>query len=167
MVTAETAGAVRQRIALDLDSCIECRTCAAACFYGRGEMPTVRFAHVGAAMLPAVCRQCADAPCVAACPREAMVRDEHGVVRRRMFRCTGCESCVRACPFGVLTGETFGGAIAKCDLCHDRLAQDQSPRCVASCPSGALHFVDEHQAEELELVVLGSRTLGQHPIRRR
>ncbi len=167
MTACDTPVETRRRVALDLDCCIECRTCAAACFYGRGELPTMQFARVGAAMLPVVCRQCAEAPCVTACPVEAMIRDERGVVRRLVFRCTGCESCVRACPFGVLTGETFAGEIAKCDLCADRLSADQLPRCVASCPSGALQFIDEHEAEQRDLVVLGSRTLGQHPTRRR
>lgn len=167
MSAVETASVVRERVVLDVDACSECRTCATACFYSHGELPIVHFARVGAAMLPALCRQCEDAPCVAACPADAMVRDPTGAVHRTTFRCRGCESCVRACPFGVLSSDTFDGEIAKCDLCYDRLAEGLAPRCVASCPTGALHFMQEQEAKRLNLVVLGSRTLGQHPIRRR
>lgn len=167
MPVVEASPEIRERVVLDVDACIECRSCAAACFYGHSELPVLEFARVGAAMLPALCRQCRDAPCVAACPAEAMVRDADGAVRRLTFRCRGCASCVRACPFGVLSADTFDGEIAKCDLCHERVRAGASPRCVASCPTGALQFMEETAARQRELVVLGSRTLGEHPIRRR
>jgi Fe-S-cluster-containing dehydrogenase component len=167
MVSAETTQEIRRRVAIDLDACIECRSCAAACFYGHDELPIVNFARVGAAMLPAVCRQCIDAPCVAACPAEAMHRDGRGVVRRATLRCRGCGSCVQACPFGMMPPEMSHGEVAKCDLCVDLLAEGREPRCVATCTSGALHFVEEAEAQALGLLVLGSRALGEHPIRRR
>ena len=167
MPTIEAVNEVRQRVAINLDTCIECRSCAAACFYGHHELPIVHFARVGAAMLPVLCRQCADAPCIAACPGEAMKKDATGAVYRAVFACRGCGSCARACPFGVLAVETYDGQIAKCDLCVDRLAVGGVPRCVATCPSGALNFIEEPEAQALGLVVLGSRTLGQHPVRRR
>ena len=166
MVAVEPSAA-QARLALNLDACIGCRSCAVACFYGHQRLPILRFARTGAVMLPAVCRQCAEAPCVLACPSEAMIHDQDGTNYRATLRCTGCGSCAPACPFGVLSDEVFDGEIAKCDLCRDRLADGLGPRCVASCPTGALQFVQETEAAGLGLVVLGSRTLGQHPIRRR
>jgi Fe-S-cluster-containing dehydrogenase component len=145
-------------------------------------MPIVSFARSGAALLPVICRQCKTAACVDACPVEAMVCDEHGVVRRRLFRCIGCGSCVRGCPFGAIDNElggvpaAFGSPeringhqAAKCDLCADRVADGNGaePRCVAACPAGALRFVDEHEADRLGLTVLGGRTTGGHPFKRR
>jgi Fe-S-cluster-containing dehydrogenase component len=165
-----------------MDRCIECGSCAAACFVSHGNMPAVGFARTGPALLPVLCRQCKDAACVAACPAEAMVQDEKGVVRRMLARCVGCGSCARACPFGVLPATTSGEPIgwnpldrvsghqiAKCDLCEDRLSEhrDAIPRCVSACPSGALRFADERQAEELGLLVLGGRTTGDDPYKRR
>ena len=47
---------------------------------------------------------------------EAMVRDDNGVVRRRLFQCIGCGSCARACPFGVLPNEPTRRQIAKCEV---------------------------------------------------
>ena len=96
-----------------------------------------------------------------------MIRDERGVVARGIFRCRGCGSCVRACPFGVLSLEMVGHQVAKCDLCQDRLERGLEPRCVAVCPTGALRFVTTEEIEAEGLTVLGGRVAGDHPIRRR
>ncbi len=62
-----------------------------------------------------------------------------------------------------------GHQVAKCDLCADRLAADAQaePRCVAACPSGALIFADEHQADQIGVELIGGRTAGEHPFKRR
>ncbi len=171
---------IAARVVVDLDRCIECRSCAAACYYGHANMPAVGFAGGGWALLPLICRQCKSAACVEACPVEAMVRDDRGVVRRASFRCIGCGSCARACPFGVISTELAGEPAAcrspdritgrrvgKCDLCEDRLGDDPDavPRCVAACPSGALRFLDEHEGDELCLI--GGRTLADDLFKRR
>lgn len=171
-----------KRVLIDLDRCIECQSCAAACFHSRGDMPVVHFARAGWAILPVLCRQCRAAACVEACPAEAMVCDEHGVVRRRLVDCIGCGSCARACPFGVIPlggagtpaaavdpQHMSGFAIAKCDLCVDRTANGNgaAPRCVTACPTDALIFADERRARELELEMLGGRATGEHPFKRR
>ncbi len=173
---------VRRRVLIDMDRCIECGSCAAACYHSHGNMPVVGFARSGPALLPVICRQCKAASCVDACPVQAMVRDPSGVVRRRLFRCIGCGSCARGCPFGVLpsqpagvpagfgsTDRISGHQIPKCDLCEDRLADGDGavPRCVAACPAGALIFADEHEAERLGLPVFGGRTTGEDPYKRR
>jgi formate dehydrogenase iron-sulfur subunit len=173
---------VRKRVLIDLDRCIECGSCAAACHLSHGNMPAVGFAQSGPALLPVICRQCKSASCVDTCPVEAMVRDDNGVVRRRLFRCIGCGSCARACPFGVLPGDPAGVAtgyrstdhlsghqMPKCDLCEDRVSADGEalPRCVAACPTGALVFADEHRAQEIGLDVFGGRTTGEDPYKRR
>ena len=158
---------VDRRVVLDLDRCIECKSCMAACFYGHGEMAGVQFVDIGPAVLPVVCRQCGDPACVEVCPAEAMTRDARGVVARGVFSCRGCGSCVRACPFGVLTLEMVGHQVTKCDLCEDRLARGQDPRCVAVCPTGALRFATAEEVEAEGLTVLGGRIAGDHPIRRR
>jgi formate dehydrogenase iron-sulfur subunit len=175
-------GTVEKRVLVDLDRCIECGSCAAACHYSHAGMPAIRQARGGWALLPVVCRQCKAAPCVDVCPAEAMVRDEQGVVRRRLFRCIGCGSCARACPFGVIPtslGGTPLGAksvdrltghqVAKCDLCFDRLAEDAAgvPRCVAACPSGALLFADERRAADKGIRVVGGRTAAEDFYKRR
>lgn len=166
---AETGAAqvIEKRVVLDLDRCIECKSCMAACFYGHEEMAGVQFVDIGPALLPVVCRQCADPACVEVCPAEAMIRNDQGVVARGIFRCRGCGSCVRACPFGVLSLEMVGHQVAKCDLCQDRIERGLEPRCVAVCPTGALRFATTEEIEAEGLTVLGGRVVGDHPIRRR
>lgn len=162
---------VTKRVLLDIDRCVECGSCGAVCFYSHAAMPIVQTGEpVGPAMLPVICRQCKAASCLEACPVGAMQRDEQtGIIRRALFRCIGCGSCARACPFGVLPREVTRRQIAKCDLCIDRTGGDSSavPRCVASCPSGALRFDDEHQAVSANVLVVGGRSTGEHPFKRR
>ena len=170
------------RVLVNMNRCIECGSCAAACYYGHANMSVTAQAQSGWALLPVVCRQCKAAPCVDACPAEAMIRDEQGVVRRRLFRCIGCGSCARACPFGVIPlalGGALAGSrspqrmsghqIAKCDLCADRTAAGDGavPRCVAACPAGALVFADERRATDDGIVIVGGRTTARHVFKRR
>jgi len=159
---------VVKRVLIDLDRCVECGSCAAACYTSHSRMPIIQSARQGPALLPLICRQCKAASCVDACPVQAMRRDDNGVVRRALSLCIGCGSCARACPFGVLPNDVTRRQIAKCDLCEDRTADGSAvPRCVAACPSGALQFADETKAIEDELLEVGGRTTGQHPFKRR
>jgi len=167
MPEAQTSETVEKHVVLDLDRCIECKSCMASCFYGHGRTTGVNFVDIGPALLPIVCRQCADPACVEACPAEAMVRDERGVVTRAIFHCRACGSCVRACPFGVLSIEMVGHNVVKCDLCGDRIERGLDPRCVAVCPTGALRFATPDEIEAEGLTVLGGRVAGDHPIKRR
>lgn len=158
---------VRKRVAVDLDYCIECKSCAAACYYGHKLMPAVEYGATSAATVPLICRQCDEAPCMHACPNEAMYKTELGVVRRARLLCVGCGSCVQACPFGVLSPDLAEYQVGKCDLCEDLLKENGVPRCVATCTTGALHFVEQDQAEREGLLLLGARTLGRNPYKRR
>jgi Fe-S-cluster-containing dehydrogenase component len=167
MPETATAAGVEKRVVLDLDRCIECKSCMAACWYGHGRMTGVNFVDVGPAVLPIVCRQCSDPACVEICPAKSMTRDARGVVARGIFSCRGCGSCARACPFGVLALEMVGHHVAKCDLCDDRVARGLAPRCVSVCPTGALRFATAAEIEAAGLAVLGGRIAGDHPIQRR
>jgi formate dehydrogenase iron-sulfur subunit len=164
---AKAPEAIPQRILLDLDRCVGCKTCAAACYHSHHLMPAVQHARLAVGALPLLCRQCERPPCVEACPSGAMERDPSGVVRRSMLLCWGCGSCIIACPFGVLPTDLTRRVVPKCDLCEDITTAGGRPRCVAACPAGALDFVAPDEVPEKDLQVIGGRATGQNPLRRR
>jgi len=140
--TRVESATVERQLLLDPARCIGCRSCAAACFLGHADRPGLAYEDVKrSSAMPAICRQCDEAPCVQACPNNAMYKDVSGIVRRSPVRCTGCRSCFLACPFGVIETEIVKHQVGKCDLCADRTPGGLLPRCVAVCPSGALRFL--------------------------
>lgn len=158
---------IEKRVILDMDLCVECRSCGAACFYGHKMQPVVNYAEGEKVHVPIICRQCKKPACVEACPNEAMWQDELTVSKRSLVKCTGCGSCVRACPFGVLTDEMIRHAVPKCDLCEQRVLEGAVPCCVETCPSGALSFGEVGEVERDKLLLLSTRTTGHHPLKRR
>lgn len=46
-----------------------------------------------------ICRHCENSACVSACPQNALKKN--GDLKRAGFLCTGCRTCIIACPFGV------------------------------------------------------------------
>ncbi|KPJ50954.1 hypothetical protein AMJ40_01390 [candidate division TA06 bacterium DG_26] len=152
-----------RRIVLDLDLCIGCRSCEAACRVAFKNEGRIRHAEIGSqAYLPLACRHCEDPLCATACPVDAIVQDEStGLTRRLPFLCIGCSSCMYACPFGVLDGSLIRHLSQKCDYCRDR---EDGPRCVSSCVSGALQYLTQ---KEYEKRGIATRTLSRHPFWRR
>jgi len=154
---------MKRKIMLDLDYCIGCRSCEAACraaFKGEGR---IRHGDIGSeAYLPLACRHCEDPLCATACPVDAITKDEEtGIVKRSSFECIGCSSCLYACPFGVIDVPLVRHISQKCDLCVDR---EEGPRCVATCASGALQFLAE---DEIEKAKVGMRVISRSPFWRR
>jgi len=167
VATTESSPLADRRVVIDLDRCIECKSCSAACYYGHRGMPGVAYGATAEAGVPAVCRHCEDPPCVAACPFEALRREDDGAVTRSLVFCRGCGSCVLACPFGVIDSDLTRDQVAKCDLCDDRVAAGGEPRCVSACSTGALQFQRPDEVKDLGLLLLGGRTAGRHPYKRR
>jgi len=133
------------------ERCMGCLSCRLACavahsaaghLYGAvTEDPPPRsrvyVEAVGGRKVPLQCRHCREAPCVAACPVEALkYQGEEGLVRYHRERCIGCGFCVLACPFGVIAFRREEGRVLRCDRCHKRPV----PACVAACPTRALVY---------------------------
>jgi Fe-S-cluster-containing dehydrogenase component len=83
------------------------------------------------------CLQCAHpTPCLLACPSAAI--EVVPPVNARVIntaKCSGCQTCVKACPWGMTSYDAETKKATKCDLCGG------DPQCVKVCPSGALTYV--------------------------
>jgi carbon-monoxide dehydrogenase iron sulfur subunit len=165
--TGKSAGEYRM-ILVDYNKCTGCRTCEVVCAavhssfdqnsparYGLGnpKQSRIRVHSYNPDMdIPNVCAQCADAPCIAACPVEA---DDHqgnkalyrdtatGAILHDPLRCIGCGACTEACRKGVLVqNQATGQPGGACTLCGGE------PACVAHCPYGALAFEETTVMDE-------------------
>ncbi|MBN2104916.1 4Fe-4S binding protein [bacterium] len=102
------------------------------------------FSLLEVAEFASYCRQCRDAFCVTACPKEALERQKNGMIKRYNMRCVGCKSCVLACPFGTIFPEVINYITAKCDTCLNQLSEnpDYLPACVKSAPADTFSMQD-------------------------
>ena len=148
-------------ISVDIEKCMACRGCELACAVAHssskdmqtvvlaGEKPGYRInvEAYGRLAVPVNCKHCEAPACVIACPTGAVHREKAGEpVMVDLERCIGCRMCVMACPFGVITVNTDGSGVLKCDLCIERLAEGKAPACVSACPTKALKFIDEEES---------------------
>ena len=91
-------------------------------------------------MMSDVCKHCARAGCLEACPTGALFRTEFGTVVVQQDICNGCGYCVPACPFGVVELDRDDGKAHKCTLCYDRLKGGLEPACAKACPTNSIQF---------------------------
>jgi formate dehydrogenase iron-sulfur subunit len=99
-------------------------------------------------MMSDVCKHCARAGCLEACPTGALFRTEFGSVVVQQDICNGCGYCVPACPFGVVELDLDDGKAHKCTLCYDRMKGGLEPACAKACPTNSIQFgpLEELQA---------------------
>src|SRR5216684_8089162 len=89
-----------------------------------------------------VCKHCANAGCLEACPAGAIVRTEIGSVFVQPDICNGCGYCVVSCPFGVIDKRPDDGRAFKCTFCYDRQKAGLIPACAKACPTQSIQFGD-------------------------
>ena len=99
---------------IDLQRCTGCGGCILSCktennlsdgvFWSsklsvtQGTFPNVRYNYV-----PTLCNHCENAPCVGACPTEAMYKTDDDITMHNSDKCIGCRYCMAACPYGVIS----------------------------------------------------------------
>jgi formate dehydrogenase iron-sulfur subunit len=91
-------------------------------------------------MMSDVCKHCANAPCLEACPTGALFKTEFDTVVVQQDICNGCGYCVPSCPFGVVEVSPLDGKAHKCTLCYDRLKGGFEPACAKACPTDSIQF---------------------------
>lgn len=113
----------------------------------RGQFPLVEVAY-----LPRPCMHCDDAPCIKASANAGVYKRDDGVVLIDPIKAKGQAQIVGACPYGAIWWNEEEQLPQKCTLCAHLLDQGwQAPRCVQTCPTGALSI---HQLEDGELDAL-------------
>jgi tetrathionate reductase subunit B len=143
----------RYAMAFDLERCTGCHACSVACkvendvplgnfrtkvyYHDEGTYPKVK-RH----FLPVVCMQCADAPCLKACPTKAISKGDDLIVRIDAEKCKGTGKCEDACPYGAIYVDPLRNLADKCNFCDHRLAVGMEPACVETCPGGTIVFGD-------------------------
>lgn len=89
------------------------------------------------------CRQCEDAPCIIACPKECLVQSEKtGFIRVDEEKCNCCGWCIEACSYGAITLNPEKETVIICDQC------DGDPQCVEWCPEKALDLVTKETFDQ-------------------
>jgi Fe-S-cluster-containing dehydrogenase component/formate-dependent nitrite reductase membrane component NrfD len=147
---APAAGALaRWAKVIDQTACIGCHACTTAC-KSENQVPLsvtrtyVKYVDVGE--FPAArrnfqvtrCNQCADAPCVTACPTGAMFKRADGIVDFDKSICIGCKACIAACPYDAIFINPDDHSAEKCNFCTHRLDMGLEPACVVVCPVEAI-----------------------------
>ena len=94
----------------DLDRCIGCQTCVAACRHANATSPAVQwrkvldfetgvYPAVSRTFVPVGCQHCDDPPCMHVCPTTATRKRPDGIVTVDYDSCIGCAYCDVACPY--------------------------------------------------------------------
>jgi len=95
-----------------------------------------------------VCKHCANAGCLEACPTGSIVRTEVGSVFVQKDICNGCGYCVVTCPFGVIDRRPQDGRAFKCTFCYDRQKAGLIPACAKACPTQSIQFGNLDELQE-------------------
>jgi len=152
---AEAAGGIPKsgHIEWDADKCASCSRCLMACavYHESAVAPQLSrikwvendFLYGFRFRKPLFCKQCDYPECYYACPEKdkaLCIDSATGARYINKDNCTGCGSCIEACPMDVarINFDEESSKAIKCDLCMGRKG---GPVCVEVCDKGAPTFV--------------------------
>ncbi len=154
---------VSQFVKCDPQKCVGCDICELVCSWEKEQVFNPYKARIRTARLDTLsnmalsCRICKNAPCVAACPKDALSQSSKtGIIHVDESKCDGCGWCITACQYGAVTLHPQKRKAMICDVC------DEEPRCVKSCPEGALSFSGRTD-DKIVTGDIGCYTLGYLP----
>ncbi len=104
----------RWGMAIDLNRCVGCQTCTAACKHANDTPPEVQwrrvidveqgtFPDVERLFMVVGCQHCEEPPCVPVCPTGATRQRADGLVTMDYDQCIGCAYCAVSCPYQART----------------------------------------------------------------
>jgi Fe-S-cluster-containing dehydrogenase component len=104
----------------------------------RGQYPKVKVAYT-----PVTCMHCEEANCIKMAEKKAVYRRPDGIIIIDPRKAKGQKHLVNACPYRVIEWNEEKQVPQKCTFCAHLLDKgEKEPRCVESCPTGALIFGD-------------------------
>lgn len=104
------------------------------------------------------CRRCEDAPCIDACPADALDKDAEGVIKRSTNLCIACKSCVVICPFGTMMSDFFEHN-RTLENYFDLNDQDEIQQFIDNSPEGAVKWVEMEEDPEKNIYQMNDMVL--------
>lgn len=154
---------VSSSVACEPDRCTGCNICEYACSMEKEQTFNPVKSRIRAVRLnplfnvAVACRTCKNAPCVGACPKDALHQSsETGLVAIDEAACDGCGWCIGACEYGAITLHPETRKAVLCDTCEGK------PACVQWCPEGALSLKGK-TTDKIVTGDIGCYTLGFMP----
>ncbi len=126
----------------------------------RGKYPKVKVTYT-----PVTCMHCENATCIKMAKDKAVYRRPDGIVVIDPVKAKGQKDIVQTCPYRVIEWNEEEQVPQKCTLCAHLLdAGEKEPRCVESCPSGALVFGDlDDRKSEISRLITSAKPEDFHP----
>jgi Fe-S-cluster-containing dehydrogenase component len=166
---------------IDVDKCIGCYNCFLTCrdehagneypgysaaqpmsggnWIKVNELERGRYPHVKVDHVPVLCSHCSEAACVKLDQTGAIYRRPDGIVLVDPEKAKGNKELVKTCPYRRIEWNEELQVAQKCTMCAHLLdAGEPEPRCVESCPSGAMVFgdLDDPASAVARLVAAGA-----------
>lgn len=104
------------------------------------------------------CRKCEDAPCIAACPAEALEKDDEGIINRHTNLCISCKSCVTICPFGTMMTDFFKHHRNR-DLYFNLTDAGEMSNFISACPPGTVSLTEMSESPSENIYKLNEKVL--------
>jgi len=176
----------RYGMVIDINKCIGCYNCFLSCrdeFAGNGykgysaaqpmegqnwirviEKERGQYPKVKVSYTPIPCMHCEDAPCIKMAQNGAVYKRDDGIVIIDPVKAKGQKELISSCPYRVIEWNEQDQLPQKCTLCAHMLDKgEKEPRCVESCPTGALIFGDlDDPGSEVSRLMASGKTEALH-----